>query len=439
MLKVLRESRQPKPDQAQHDTAKYASELLNSQEVLQMAQRLDANIHYINGTIPNGKTNENSFKTTFKEKLHLFLDKKKSENFLPAFLEKMDSKASDITRAEGLRLDASNNLLIDKQVEVDHIISILIEAQRQNLTKRGVDPKAIEVEINHIKDVVALTKNVFPKLPVLHLAAAVHDSYKHVAKNYNELGLHELASTAFGGVLVETVLKKFGSELGLDNSAIALIKKLVERAIFTHGTQEYPRINTAYDQKHPQIGALHGSDMHVRPKRNSYDETRNPSRTVAFTILGLNYLDALTGTDPNSLLKYNLASSHQKITASASLEDYFIMSLFNSFESNMTMKSGRELLKLENQALDEVIARNNKVKEMILLVLSRKKFKLRTKFRLSRKEIGDIDNKHSELLRSFRQLQDTNEHDSFYERSHFNNLLEEFVTYIANVVTSPQK
>lgn len=430
------------------DIRKKATELLSNSEVDTISKKIDANIHYINGTIPNNTNNLEQKQLPFEEKLSRFIDQDNPENFLPKFWQQMDSEKSDITDEEGIQLDELNNQLLQSSELVTQLIAVLIDTQRQNLLQRNVDPKVIEIEIQHIKDVVAYTQSIFPNLPILHLAASVHDSYKHVEKNYNELGLHELTSTAFGGALVNTMLNKYKQKLDLNPEKISLINKLVMRAIFTHGTNEYPRNNTVYSKKHPQIGALHGNDVHIKPRRNSYDESENPSKTVRHTILGINYIDALTGTDANSLIKYNLASQSEKIAQHTSVADYFFVRIFNAFESNINMPAGKILRNLKNQNLDNLISKNREVKNLLEWSLKHKNWRIRLKYG---KEFSEkIKENRNHLILQFKKLQKEVEKGSLepnsnkvkiqQQREKFNTAVQTFINYAAaTVTTSHQK
>lgn len=423
-----------------------AIELLSNAEVDTVAKNIDDNIHYINGTSPNNSgIKQNHF--PFNEKLKRFLNKDNSKNFLFEYWQKMDSESLDFSTKEGAILDQINNKLLQNFDVTTLLVEILIAAQKQNLLGRKVSPKIIEIEIQHIKDVVALTRNIFPKLPILHLVASVHDSYKHVEDNYNELGLHELTSTAFGSTLVKTILERHKQKIGITSEEITLLNKLVMRAIFTHGTNEFPRNNAVYSKEYPKIGILNGNDIHIKPKRNSFDESNNLSKTVKYTIVGINYLDALTGIDSNSLIKYNLASKSKKIAQYPSVGDYFFVSLFNSFESNVNMPAGRELRKLNNPNLETHIAKNREIKRLLEWSLKHKSWYIYLWY--GKKSGAEIKEKRNYLILQFKKLQETVNESSLdqnssenkvqQQRIEFDVAIENFVNCATNIVTSSRQ
>jgi len=305
----------------------------------------------------------------FESKKEKFLDTNQPDNFLGRFAKEVNENSIEFSKEEGDELNNINGLLLEKNQIVDEIISVLIETQRLRLITIGLDPKKINSEIIHIKKVVALTKIAYPTFPILHLAAAIHDSYKYDKNASFQLGLHELASTYLGTELIKDILNEYKTKLELNTDQINLTSKLIKRAVLTHGTTEYPMLNASYsDQDHPEIGNLHGNDIYFRPNQKSTDI--NVNSIVDISVMGLNYLDALTGTEAESFIKYNHNYRNHQLFFQKTLKNYMLNSIFSSFDSNINMLSGKKLDKSLSPDINTVILKNLEVKRLLSALVS---------------------------------------------------------------------
>lgn len=364
---------EPEPNQSEMGQ-KIPNELLDDIEVSTMLENIDGSVDLLN-TTPSD------------ERIKQFVD---PDNFLGNFYKEREL-APEISEQEDKKLEKINHHLNSNKEVVNQIIDTLIESQKVNLINRGVPKDTVDVEIKHITEVVALTKRIFPNMPILHLAAAVHDSYKYNSKGQMELALHELTSTALGPLLVEKMLLKHKSEIlfgndetekrEINHDEIQLILKLIKRALETHGTDEFPDQTAAFtDNDNPNIGILYDS-VKPRPSKNSWSLLDQKASSASITIAGLNYLDAITGTNRTSFIKYNNPITYQNSIFIQEIQtpaDYVTKKLFSSFESNIGMVSGEKLSQLENipdiQNIDElkqIVRENRVVKETIEYVLSK--------------------------------------------------------------------
>ena len=354
-----------------------ASEILNSPEVSDTLDEIDDDLQYIHQT---GKYhNPDISSTTIKTKALRFIkkriktNKRNSEktNKRTIFQEtrlRLESRKSEFNDVEITNLTKISKKLSEKPDANIQIIKVLLSVQEQNLRQRGLNEKAIKTELKHISDVVSLSQKVFPGNPILHFAAAVHDSYKHVSESKTVLGLHEVASTALGPVLLKETLLRFAEQLDISEYEVSLITKLAQRAIYTHGTEEFPANNTDCSQS-PQkrLGELFGG-LSMLTKKNSWKSYKHNQNIATETVAGLNYLDGLTGTDPNSFIKYNLFySTPYIIEKRGTLKEYILSDIFSSFQDNITMTAGKLLRVQGNDALENVISTNTKIKNLIQL------------------------------------------------------------------------
>ncbi len=402
-------------------------ELLDDIEVSHLVDDIDKSIDTINsGPVDN---RANNFLT--------------SNTFLTKFYDQMEQEP-DLNEGEEEKLDAINAQLENKRDVVNEIIESLIESQRQNLIRKGLPRKPIDqvaVEINHIKEVVRLTQDIFPSLPILHLAAAVHDSYKY--KNGKmELGLHEIASTALGPVLVEKLLRKHMSKLDIDLDEIALVKKLVQSAVLTHGSDEFPERVANYKNS-SKVGNLFGS-VYPKTSKRSWTLLKKRTNTTSQTIAGLNYLDVITGTNINSFIKYNYAPSHSNELLSGldmTLSVYIGQKLLSGFKENIEMYSG-ELLqeKIDLPELKKIIDENTRVKDIIILVINGERRGLFLKLR-NRGIASILKSAYTKLETKFRKLQKTcrQGRNGIEERNEFNAQLIIFFNAARNAAIFPQK
>jgi hypothetical protein len=321
-----------------------------------------------------------------QEKLSIFLHE---DNVLTKYWETANVEPELVIK-EQEALEIISEEKLEKEPElINKLVDILIEAQTQNLIKRGV--KNVDVEIQHIKDVVTNCQTVYPNLPILHLAAAVHDSYKFNEDGKIELGLHEIASTYTGTQLVKELLINNKIDLNLNLNEIELIVKLVKRTILTHGSDEFPEKKTSF-QDDQMVGILFSS---IYPKNTKTSSSLSKSQVeknkTTTTITALNYLDAITGTDYLAFIKYNnpaiyenskfLKSNSEEGLSIRNLGDFFDKCLFDSFTGNLGMDSGLLLLQsdvlnlkdetpneLDNEhlfALDKIVRKNIFVKNVI--------------------------------------------------------------------------
>ena len=103
-------------------------------------------------------------------------------------------------------------------------------------------------------------------------------------------------------------------------------------------------------------------------KKNSWKSYKHNQNIATETVAGLNYLDGLTGTDPNSFIKYNLFySTPYIIEKRGTLKEYILSDIFSSFQDNITMTAGKLLRVQGNDALENVISTNTKIKNLIQL------------------------------------------------------------------------
>lgn len=352
---------QPEPIFSRFEVA--AKELLGNAEVSRTISTIDKNIQYLNQA-------ETFFKK-IRRFLYSFPDKKRT--FLRSTWKEMEKPETELTVEEINKLKEITDVLNDDPEKiqlVQEIIFTLIAAQDKNLKNRNLEEYRIVIEINHILDVVKHCQKVFPKNLILHLAAAVHDSYKHVSKNYTELGLHELASTALGQVMVREILLKHQLVLGLKQEDIELIVKLIKRAIYTHGNFEFTELQSQ-PTSHDRIKNLFGQ-LYIFTKKRSVNPTDKKPNNANLTIAAMNYLDALSGTNATSFIKYNAFYSTQYILDFDSLADYFQDAIFSSFKSNMESPAGNFLRLHKNSILARFIRENRQVKKNIESALEEK-------------------------------------------------------------------
>ncbi len=410
-------------------------ELLDDPEVSQLLGDIDSSVSFLK-TSPK------------EEKVKNFLS---TDHFLGKFYEEMEQQ-EEISDLEESAIEIIKNELIKKMDVVNTMVDTLIESQRQNLIRRGLPREPVDmvaVEINHITDVVKMTRSVFPTLPILHLAAAAHDSYKYNTGGKMELGLHELASTALGPLLVEKLLQKHKSELEIDDRHIALIKKIVQRAILTHGTDEFPEKNATYSTNN-RIGELFGS---VYPKitKRSWSLLKNNTSAAALTTAGLNYLDAVTGTSYTSFIKYNNITTYSNeylARQDTTLTFFLTHKILGGFDSNISLESGRLIqAKIQSKELQNIITENTKVRDILLAVINGQRKKVTSEMRGQRGKVSQLFNEYNKLIASFSNLKNTviqakesdNQTTDLQERKQFDAQLISFITLTHILTTSLQK
>lgn len=389
----------PQSEAKEHLLREKAAELLDSPEVTKVIQTLDSNVHFINQTGPFVTTDKNE--KTYSRKLDRFLGKnlglrtrlkvafgRSKQFFLRDFWQDMESEEAEITHSEAAQLKSISEKLEQHTPLIAELTQVLLEAQKINLERRGLDKKQIDIEQKHITEVVELCSLIFPQFPILQLTAAVHDSYKHVAPGYTELGLHEIASAALGPELIGKVLTDHAEQLGLSLREIQLIQKLAKRAIYTHGNGEFPE-QKSFSSAHVWIRNLFGG-LYVLPKKRAARNIFSTNLSTAdLTIVAMNYLDAVTGTNHTSFIKYSSFYSSNQIVECVSLSEYFENYIFQSFETNMNMASGIVLQRLRIENLDKLIQTNRLVKKLLDISLSNNPEQLK-KYLMSQGQVNSI-------------------------------------------------
>lgn len=342
-----------------------ASTLL--EKVSDVYHSIDLHLDFINQD-PHVEKKRQKFlsRSGHKVKTEIGLIGRKKQS-LHDFWVRVNNEKEISTHEQNLLETISKEKLEKNQKVVTEIVNILLATQRLNLSNRNVG--SIQEEMAHIEEVTRNSQTIYPDLPILHIAAAVHDSYKFNQKGGFELGLHEVTSTITGTALVEKILEKYAKELNLNQNEIKLIVKLIKRAILTHGTDEFPERESEY--KKGAVGTLKNIWIYARNKKRSWTLFEKKQNKATRTIAALNYLDALTGTTANSFIKYNNPATYPNSIFLDSYVPYrvgiktlgvfFEKCLFKGFEDNLEMKSGKLLRNENNHQLDQ------KTKEVIFV------------------------------------------------------------------------
>lgn len=323
------------------------------EKVSDVYDSIDLHLNFINQD-PHVEQKRKKFlsRAGYKVKTEIGLVGRKKQSLHDYWIRSNNEK--EISTQEQTLLETISQEKLEKNPRiVTEIINILLAAQRLNLSNRHVS--STETEMAHIEEVTRNSQAIYPDLPILHLAAAVHDSYKFNQKGGLELGLHELTSTITGTALVEKILEKYKKELNLNPREIKLIVKLIKRAILTHGTDEFPERESDY--KKGAVGTLKNIWIYAKNKKRSWTLFEKKQNKATKTIAALNYLDALTGATANSFVKYNNPATYPNAILLDSYVPYrvgiktlgafFEKCLFKSFQDNLEMKSGK-LLRSEN-------------------------------------------------------------------------------------------